>query len=113
MRSFKVEPQKRGPRGEGRTKIYKPLQLPEDVIDDLKLYQSEYGMYLAEDVDDNGNIIPVHFTLEQMLNRWMDNVKRFDKEIYDAVQATKKFREKLNLGPKYPVDPTDCDVWDC
>lgn len=112
MGRFKVEPQKRGPRGEGRTKIYKPLQLPEDVISDLKLYQDAYSVLLATDIDASGNPIPVRFTMEQMLNRWMEQVKRFDRGVYRYVQDTKEYRKNNPAPPKYPVDPTVGPVWE-
>lgn len=112
MGIFKVKPQTRGPRGEGRTKIYKPLQLPEEVISDLKTYQSLYSIRLAEKMDEYGNPIPVHITLEQMLYRWMDNVGKFDKAVYKDFKAIKKDRINNPPAPTYPVDPLDCPVWD-
>ena len=112
MGLFKFKPQKRGPRGEGRTKIYKPLQLPEDVISDLKLYQDAYSILLATDKDVSGNPIPVRFTMEQMLNRWMEQVKHFDKGVYRYVQDAKEIRANNPIAPKSPVDPTVGPVWD-
>ena len=112
MGIFKVEPQKRGPRGAGRTKIYKPLQLPEDVISDLKLYQDAYSILLATDKDVSGNPIPVRFTMEQMLNRWMEQVKHFDRGVYRYVQDAKEIRANNPIAPKFPVDPTVGPVWD-
>lgn len=73
---------KRGTKGEGRAVIYKPVQLPVDLIEDLKLYKDAYGMLLAEEEDEWGNPIPVHVSYEQMFRRWMDNVKKMD--IYEA-----------------------------
>ena len=112
MGIFKVKPQKRGPRGEGRAKIYKPLQLPEDVISDLKLYQDAYSVLLATEKDASGNPIPVRFTMEQMLNRWMEQVKRFDKGVYRYVQDAKEFRKNNPTPQRFPVDPTVGPVWD-
>lgn len=112
MGIFKVEPQKRGPRGAGRTKIYKPLQLPEDVISDLKLYQDAYSILLATEKDASGNPVPVRFTMEQMLNRWMEQVKRFDRGVYRYVQDAKEIRANNPIAPKSPVDPTVGSVWD-
>lgn len=45
---------KRAPKGEGRAVIYKPVQLPVDLIEDLKLYKDAYGMLLAEEEDEWG-----------------------------------------------------------
>ena len=112
MGLFKFKPQKRGPRGKGRTKIYKPLQLPKDVISDLKLYQDAYSVLLATEKDSIGNPIPVHFTMEQMLNRWMEHVYRFDREVFQFVLDAKKFRKNNPAPPMFPVDPTIGPVWD-
>lgn len=37
MKSIKFSSKKRGPKGEGRAVIYKPVQLPVDLIEDLKI----------------------------------------------------------------------------
>jgi len=60
---------KRGPKGEWRAVIYKPVQLPVDLIEDLKLYKDAYGMLLAEEEDEWGNPNPVHVSYEQMFRR--------------------------------------------
>ena len=112
MGIFKVKPQTRGPRGEGRTKIYKPLQLPEEVISDLKLYQCVYSEYLSEEKDEYGTPIPARLTMEQMLYRWMDNVKLFDKPVYNEFQAVKKYRKENPSAPRYPVNPVEGPIWD-
>ena len=76
MKGIKFGSKKRGPKGEGRAVIYKPVQLPVELIEDLKLYKDAYGLLFAEDKDEWGNPIPVHVSYEQMLRRWMDNVNR-------------------------------------
>lgn len=49
---------KRGPKGEGRAAIYKP----------------------------------VHVSYEQMFRRWMDNVKKFDKDVQKEVDEYRRIR---------------------
>ena len=49
MKGVKFGSKKRGPKGEGRAVIYKPVQLPVELIEDLKLYKEAYGMLLAEE----------------------------------------------------------------
>lgn len=69
MKGIKCGSKKRGPKDEGRAVIYKPVQLPVELIEDLKLYTYAYGLLFAEDKDEWGNLIPVHVTFEQMFRR--------------------------------------------
>lgn len=76
------------PKDKGRAVIYKPVQLPVDLIEDLKMYKDAYGMVFAEEEDEWGNPIPVHVSYEQMSRRWMDNVKKFDKDVQKGKHPT-------------------------
>lgn len=112
MKSIKFSSKKRGPKGEGRAVIYKPVQLPVDLIEDLKIYKDAYGMLFSEEKDEYGNLIPVHVTFEQMLRRWMDNVKRFYKEIQKEVDEYRRIRTMQPMPNLYPVDPCEVDIWE-
>lgn len=112
MKSIKFGSKKRGPKGEGRAVIYKPMQLPVDLIEDFKIYKDAYGMLFSEEKDEYGNPIPVHVTFEQMLRRWMDNVKRFDKEIQKEVDEYRRIRTMQPMPNLYPVDPCEGDIWE-
>ena len=112
MKGIKFGSKKRGPKGEGRAVIYKSVQLPVDLIEDLKMYKNAYGMILAEEEDEWGNPIPVHVTFEQMFRRWMDNVKKFDKDVQKEVEAYRRIRESRPDPVLYPVDPCDGDIWE-
>lgn len=112
MKSIKFGSKKRGPKGEGRAVIYKPMQLPVDLIEDLKIYKDAYGMLFSEENDEYRNPIPVHVTVEQMLRRWMDNVKRFDKEIQKEVDEYRRIRTMQPMPNLYPVDPCKGDIWE-
>ena len=112
MKSIKFGSKKRGPKGKGRAVIYKPMQLPIDLIEDLKIHKDAYGMLFSEEKDEYGNPIPVHVTFEQMLRRWMDNVKRFDKEIQKEVDEYRRIRTMQPMPNLYPVDPCEGDIWE-
>jgi hypothetical protein len=99
-------------RKEKRNELYKALQLPVSVINELKMYQNAYDIQLSEEEDQYGNPIPIHLMMGQMLTRWMDNVKMFDRDVYDDVQLTKMEREENPLRPAYYVDPTEGEVWE-
>ena len=112
MKGIKFGSKKRGPKGEGRAVIYKPVQLPVELIEDLKLYKDAYGLLFAEEKDEWGNPIPVHVTFEQMFRRWMDNVKKFDKDVQKEVDECRRIRELCPAPVHYPVDPCDGDIWE-
>lgn len=112
MKGIKFGSKKRGPKGEGRAVIYKPVQLPVDLIEELKMYKDAYGIKFATEYDEYGNIIPVHVTFEQMFRRWMDHVKKFDKDIQKEVDAYKKIRDERPAVVTYPVDLLKYDVWE-
>ena len=112
MKDVKFGSKKRGPKGEGRAVIYKPVQLPVELIEELKLYKDAYGLIFAEEKDEWGNPIPVHVSYEQMLRRWMDNVKKFDKAVQKEVDECRRIRELYPAPVHYPVDPCDGDIWE-
>lgn len=112
MKGIKFGSKKRGPKGEGRAVIYKPVQLPVELIEDLKMYKDAYGMLLAEEVDEWGNPIPVHVSYEQMFRRWIDNVKKFDKDVQKEVDEYRRIRAEHSCTPKYYVDPCEGDIWE-
>ena len=111
MKLNKLVKKKRGEKGKGRATIFKPINLPEDVIEDLKLYRDIYGVKFSPNKDESGNPIPVRISYEQILRRWMDNVGRFDPEVQCEVLAVKEYR-KNHPVVTYPVDPTEGEVWD-
>ena len=112
MKLNKLVKKKRGEKGKGRATIFKPINLPEDVIEDLKLYRDFYGIKFSPNKDEYGNPIPVRISYEQMLRRWMDNVGRFDPEVQEEVKSVKQYRQGHPAPVTYPVDPTEGDVWD-
>lgn len=110
MKLNKLVKKKRGEKGKGRATIFKPINLPEDVIEDLKLYRDIYSIKFSPNKDESGNPIPVRISYEQVIRRWMDNVGRFDPEVQSEVQAVKEYR-KNHPVVSHPVDPTEGDVW--
>ena len=112
MKAIKFNQKKRGPKGEGRATVYKPVQLPVDLIDELKLYKDFYGIAMATEKDEWGNPIPAHVSFEQMFRRWIDIVGRYDTGIRNEVEATKKYRLEHPSPETYDVDPVACDVWE-
>ena len=99
-------------RKEKRNELYKALQLPVSVINELKMYQNAYDIQLSEEEDKYGNPIPARLMLAEMLTMWMENVELFDKDVYDDVQFTKRMREEHPPKPTYYVDPTGGEVWE-
>lgn len=111
MKNLNISPKKRGKRGEGRTVIFKPLQLPEELIDDLKLYKTIYELEYATKKDEYGDPIPERIPFEQMLRHWMDNVKKFDPAVQKEFEATKKYRAEHQTN-SYHVDPSEGKIWE-
>ena len=112
MKLNKLVKKKRGEKGKGRATIFKPINLPEDVIEDLKLYRNIYEIKFSPNKDEWGNPIPVRISYEQILRRWMDNVGRFDPEVQAEVMDVKEYRKTHPVVVTYPVDPTEGEVWD-
>ena len=64
-------------------------------------------MLFAEEEDEWGNPIPMHVTFEQMFRRWMDNVKKFDKDVQKEVDEYRRMRAEHPAPVYYPVDPCE------
>lgn len=94
MKFNKLVKKKRGEKGKGRATIFKPINLPEDVIEDLKLYRDIYGIKFSPNKDEWGNPIPVRISYEQVIRRWMDNVGRFDPEVKKEFESRNLARDK-------------------
>ena len=100
----------RGKKGEGRATIFKPVNLPVDVAEDLKLLKNLYEVACAEQNDQWGNPVPLKLSYGQILSHWIDNLDQLDPSIAEEFAQAKKARASM---PKtYPVDPTEGDVWD-
>lgn len=100
----------RGKKGEGRSTIFKPINLPTDVAADLKLVKNIYEVACSAEKDQSGYPIPVKLSYGQILSHWMDNLERLDPKVAKEFIQAKKDRAKQ---PKtYPVDPTEGAVWD-
>ena len=56
--NFNFITKERGRKGEGRATVFKAVQLPVDIIDELKLYRDIYGALQSKTKDSNGNPIP-------------------------------------------------------
>ncbi len=101
---------KRGRKGEGRSTVFKPLNLPVELIEELRLYKSIYETVGAEKKDRGGNPIPLKLSYEQILRHWMSNVRLFDPKVADHFDQAMSYRSKQ---PKtFEVDPTEGDVWE-
>ena len=59
----------RGKKGEGRATIFKPVNLPVDVAEDLKLLKNLYEVACAEQNDQWGNPVPLKLSYGQILSR--------------------------------------------
>ena len=93
----------RGKKGEGRSTIFKPINLPTDVAADLKLVKNIYEVACSAEKDQSGYPIPVKLSYGQILSHWMDNLERLDPKVAKEFMQAKKDRAKQ---PKtYPVDP--------
>lgn len=111
MRVRQLFRKEKAKNGEGRQAKIKHLLLPEEVVEELKLYKDAYSICLSRETDQWGNPVPVRVTFEQMLRRWMDQVGRFDKDVKEYVDEGKRFRAENPPAPTYPVDPTEGEVW--
>ena len=79
MRCNKLFIRERAKKGTGSQVKYAHLQVPEDVAAQLRLYREYYSKCFGKKV-----------TLEQMLRRWIDQMNRIDKDVYDAFQKAQK-----------------------
>ncbi len=112
MRIRKLFTKEKAKNGEGRRATIKHLLLPEEVVQELKLYKDAYSVCLSREKDEWGNPVPVRVSWEQMFRRWMDQVGRFDKDVKDYVDDAKKSRAENPPAPTFPVDPTEGEMWD-
>ena len=108
MEPYEKKP--RGKKGEGRVAIFKPINLPVDVLADLKLLKSLYEIALSKEKDKGGSPIPVKITYGQMLVHWMDNLKKIDPSIAKEFKRARRLR--ATFPECHPVDPTEGDVWE-
>ena len=111
MRTRKLFTKKKGKDGDGRQANIKHLLLPEEVVQELKLYKDAYSVCLSREKDEEGNPVPVRVSWEQMFRRWMDQVGRFDKDVKEYVDEGKRLRVENPPAPTYPVDPTEGEIW--
>lgn len=100
---FKIK--KRGRKGEGRAVKFKALMLPEEIIQELKLYKDHYCMVESTQDDEWGNPIPARVSFEQMLRHWMDNMDAIDPAAYEDVQSMMAHRAEHPSPETYDVDP--------
>lgn len=94
MRANKLFKRPKAENGAGRSVKIKHLLLPEEVVEDLKLYKSCYERCFSTKKDKNGNPDPIRVTFEQMLRRWMDNIGRIDPDVAKMFSHFKESREK-------------------
>lgn len=105
--SFSKKP--RGKKGEGRATIYKPVNLPKEVLEELRIVKSIYEMRGPNGVDENGYPTPAKISYGQLIMHWINNLAAFDKEIAEEYEESCRLRKN---HPVYPVDPTVGDVWE-
>lgn len=111
MRRRKLFTKEKAKNGEGRKATIKHLLLPEEVVQELKLFKDAYSVCLSREKDEWGNPLPVRVSWEQMFRRWMDNVGRFDKDVKEYVESGKAYLAANPPAPAFPVDPTEGEVW--
>lgn len=90
MRANKLFKRPKAENGAGRSVKIKHLLLPEEVVEDLKLYKFCYEICLATKKDRDGNPVIIRVTYEQMLRRWMDNVGRLDPDVEKCFRKIKE-----------------------
>lgn len=112
MRTRKLFTKKKGKDGEGRQANIKHVLLPEEVVNELKLYKDAYSVCLSREKDEWGNPVPIRVSWEQMFRRWMDHVGRFDRDVKDYVEKRKKCQAENPPASTYPVDPTERPIWE-
>lgn len=91
---------RRGKKGEGRKVHFTTLNLPVDLVEDLRLYRDVYSDCLPPDEDGT----PGKVSFESMLRHWMDRVETFDPEVarqysfFKGEQARYRERAAEGLG---------------
>lgn len=115
MRANKLFKRPKAENGAGRAVKIKHILLPEEVVEDLKLFKDSYTEVLGTKV-----------TFEQMFRRWMDQVSRFDPDVLAYFlevknirkDGAKKVAEGLGLTVEQleenraAFDPTEGEVWE-
>lgn len=110
MRANKLFKRPKAENGAGRSVKIKHLLLPEEVVEDLRLYKDIYSVCLAKEKDENGNPIPVRVTFEQMFRRWMDNISRIDPDVQRAFETAKASR--MEQPQTFDVNPAEGEIWE-
>lgn len=117
-----VSKKPRGKKGQGRQVKFTPINLPVDLVNDLKLYRSVYSDSLPLDKDGN----PQKVSFESMLRRWMERVRDFDPDIQESFDwyrsSQRDYEEKTATASELSVeqlgenkespDMTESEVWD-
>lgn len=73
----------RAKKGEGRKALIKPIQVPQEVKEELDIFKSAYSEILGQKV-----------TYEQILRRWMDHAGRIDADVKHRVEDIKETRRR-------------------
>lgn len=73
----------RAKKGEGRKARIKPIQVPQEVKEELDLFKSAYSEILGQKV-----------TYEQILRRWMNHAGRIDADVKQRVEDIKETRRR-------------------
>lgn len=97
----------RGKKGEGRATIYKPVNLPKETLEKLRLIKSLYEEHYSEKKDESGNPIPVKLSYGQILEHWFEHLDAIDPEIAESYQFLLSKHPELHY-----VDPTEGEVWE-
>ena len=108
MGTFDKKP--RGRKGEGRAVLFKPVNLPVDVLEDLRLFKNIYEIARSESRDRWGNPIPAKLSYGQILAHWMEHIGTFDPDVAEEFAKAKRAREAAPVT--YSVNPTEGNVWE-
>lgn len=92
MRANKLFKRQKAENGAGRTVKVKHLLLPEEVVEDLKVFKSCYELCLSTEKEKDGTPKIIRVTYEQMLRRWMDNIGRFDPDVVKMFNHIKEYQ---------------------
>lgn len=103
--SFTKKP--RGKKGEGRATIYKPVNLPKETLEKLRLIKVLYEEHFSESKDEHGDPIPYKLSYGQILEHWIEHLDAIDPEIASEYQFLRSQHPIL-----FDVDPTEGEVWD-
>lgn len=112
MRANKLFKRQKAENGAGRTVKVKHLLLPEEVVEDLKVFKSCYEHCLSTEKKKDGTPKIVRVTYEQMFRRWMNNIGRFDPDVVKMFHLIKENQAKeqeriafdLGITPKQLKD---------